>query len=78
MDLIEVRLQPPLRFDNESGYWTGEPDTGILDKALSAVALPSDVLIVRDPSGVTLRGRRSAVVRAADLLRARGLEKQEP
>ena len=78
MDLIEVRLQPPLRFDDQTGYWTGEPDTGILDKALSEAALPTEVQVVRDAGGITLRGRRSAVAKAESVLRARGLEKLEP
>ena len=78
MDLVEVHLEAPLFFDDESGYWTGEPDTGILDKALFETRLPADVQVVRDSGGITVRGRRSAVAKAVSLFQARGLEKPEP
>ncbi len=78
MDLIEVRLEAPVYFDSESGYWTGQPNIALLDEALNGAALPPDVQAVRNGSGVLLRGRRSAVDRAAELLEARGLEKREP
>ena len=78
MDLVEARLQAPLLFDDATGYWTGEPNTALLETALAASKLPPNVQVVRDGAQVTLRGRRSAVDKALDVLTAAGLEKQEP
>lgn len=78
MKSVFVRLQAPLVFDDKIGYWTGEPDSLLLDKALSEVTLPDDVQIIRSGSQVTVTGpREEALATAADLM-ALGLVKVEP
>jgi len=70
----EVRLQAPFRFDQNIGYWTGDPDQEALSRALAAVPQGPDVEREVQEGGVTLRGPEDAVREEARLLREAGLE----
>ena len=68
-----ITLLAPVRFDQEIGYWTGEPDEQALTAALEAVAQDPRVTRTLVAGGVTLSGPSEAVGAEAAALRRAGL-----
>jgi hypothetical protein len=73
-DHIEVRLQAPLRFDDESGYWTGEPNEAVLSEARRHLASIPGIRWLYEGNQLILRGEASAVEAAVAILRSVGME----
>jgi hypothetical protein len=71
---FELLVQAPLRFDQSIGYWTGEPDSEVLARALAAVPAHPDVRRLMTEAGVLLRGPAEPVREEARQLRDAGLE----
>jgi hypothetical protein len=71
---MELRLLAPAYFNQQIGYWTGEPDREALARALSAVREDPRVERVTEPDAVLLRGPEDAVREQARLLQEAGLE----